>query len=173
MNLIREILASSILIGLFAIVFFTPVVFSQGLIKMAYGEVAGKDKILSLIPVVNIIYAEKAYRDSISITLTTTILVTVAIVVRFTVAIFLPYNGILTMLTVVIFVAAIIAAYLLNAIFVFIVINAANTTALPAKLFLSIFFPLGHYYVGKFMAKEIAYYARQENTFIDIFQCKC
>ena len=56
-----------VFIGAICMVFFTPMKCTQGIYLLEYGTLTVKDRLLSFVPLVNIIKAEKLYYNDIKL----------------------------------------------------------------------------------------------------------
>lgn len=164
--MLRQIVFASVTIGLFYMMFITPVYFSLGVVRMEYGDMFSmSDRIKCMIPIFNIMFAERLYTGKISKVFVSTIMFIVLTALRFVVVFMFPSNYILNVVTIVLFLLSLVLMYIANIYAVFIVINDAGVMSLPAVLIRSFIYPLGQWYIGSYLVTVIKNYKKGNNVF--------
>lgn len=160
----NEIMASGLVVGVLAMIFWTPFLMCRGLSKM-YDSTGTVDTILCLIPVFNLIRAEKIYFGYIRWMLLAPVLLVAGVAARFYIWMNMYDNVMLGTVSIVIFWAVILFYLICNIRFVYSVINDAQAVT-GAKLFLlAIFYPFGQYYIGAYLTNVVRHMKQQEATF--------
>lgn len=156
----------SIYVGILFILFYTPFVFTKGIIKMDYGVLRKSDYIKSAIPVYNISLAESIFfGNKVSSLAITSSISIVSIVARF-VAIFYFYESEMAQIvTVIIMVVAIIALYINNAIIMFRIMYISDVISIPKCIVFAILFPIGQVYVGTYISNLIKNTKKSKEVF--------
>jgi hypothetical protein len=137
---------------------------SKGIESLS-GEVTMGTKIKCLIPVVNILSAEKNYYGGIKFCGISTILFIVSTVVKFVTWFFLNSIGPLNFITSIIWLLSILLVYIGNAVFVYTVIHDADGLSTFKLIAATIIYPIGQFYIGQYLATVIKNAQREENTF--------
>ena len=140
-----------IFIGAICMIFFTPMKYTQGIYLLEYGTLTAKDRLLSFVPLVNIIKAENIYTGRVSNVGISTVLFILMTVLRVIVATFYTEHFSLQLITVFLFVMSILVMYIMNVCSVFIVLNDAGVGCLFSRILYSLVFPVGQYYIGAFV----------------------
>lgn len=153
-------------VGVLAMLFYTPVIFSKTIFNLEYGDcLSAKEKRTIMIPVWNVVQAEKLYRGSSSSIGICNIVFVCAIVFRLVCFTMFRSVGILTLVSVILLLASFFSILLANGIFVFSVLYDAKVNTLSSCVLLSVVFPLGQYYVGTFMNTVIKNMNKEEEVF--------
>ena len=63
------IITTGFVIGMLAMLFFTPAQYMKGIMQMSYGKLTVKDKVMCYIPIYNVVKAESLYTGKFSIVL--------------------------------------------------------------------------------------------------------
>lgn len=137
-------------VGIIAIIFYTPHQMYCGIKRIQYGTLSLKEKFISWIPVYNVINAEHSYLGSNKV-LINSICIVVSLVFRFIVIFKFTENRILNILTVIFLLVSLIAWFLVNIIFVYIVLGDTDYISLVKRIYYSIFFPLGQNFIGNYL----------------------
>lgn len=154
------------LIGILAILFYTPYKMARGISKLASMDY-GANTLLCMIPLVNIIRAEKQYFGKISIVTISTIAAVVSFGLRLITLFFMIDNVPICTASVGLMIAAFLFMIFANMRFVFIVINDADAMS-GFKLWLfTLLYPFGQWYIGTYICTVIANKQRFVETFAD------
>ena len=155
---------SGVIVGVLALIFFTPFVMARGISKMDGRSGAG-NAILCAIPIVNIIRSEVIYFGGIRLLSISTILSIIGIAVRVIVWRFAFNNVMLGTISIVLFFGALILYAIANMLFIFTVIKDADAVRGFKLFLLSFAFPFGQYYIGAYLNNVIAHNMSREDTF--------
>lgn len=163
--MVQNILAMGFMLGFFCMMFVTPCIFARGIFKIEYDVLATSDKVISLVPILNVIKAEKLYTGKFSKTGLAAILLVVTFIVRLIIVFTLPSVYTAQLITIVLFILSIILVYVANVYIVFLVLNDADTMGLFGKIVFSAIFPLGQYYIGTYLPTVMKHFSKEEDTF--------
>lgn len=158
----NPIVATGFLVGILAMLFYTPAKFMQGICKLSYGDLTAKEKVMSYIPFYNVIKAEHIYTGRMSSIGIASVAVVIAFIARFGAIFYLTDNRNMQIVTILFVLCALMAWYLCNAITVFMVLHDAS---LPGYIWRSILFPFGQFYIGSYMNAVIKNMEKEEGTF--------
>lgn len=159
-----ELELSGIIVGLAAMLFFTPFCMAKGISKMD-GEMTMSEYVLCAIPLFNIIRAEIKYHGRIHVCTISLITFIIGIVQRILLWYYMYNNYAANVISNVVFWLAVAFFFVANMIFVFIVIHDAQAVT-GFKLFLLSFgYPFGQYYVGNYLANVVRHMKEKEATF--------
>ncbi len=155
--------ALGIIFGLFAVVLYAPMQMYQGIHEMQFST---RDKsVKAWIPIYNMISAEMSYSGRASTIALSYVLVAIAVIFRIVVGkMSEPSTGIVTATVIVLWISF-LAFYLTNVIFVFVVLHDSECMSLFSTILLSLVFPLGQDYIGKYLPKRIKSFMVKESTF--------
>ncbi len=163
--MISSLIATAFICGILAMVFWTPATFARGIFTMEYAELSGREKVVTKIPVVNVIMAEHIYTGRISMVGIGTAAVIVMFCVRFLCVFLFPSAYVLQLVTVVLFLVSVVGFMLTNMILIWMVLTDTDVTSFFTKVALAVVFPLGQYYVGNFLPTVIKNMGKEEETF--------
>jgi hypothetical protein len=152
-------------VGLAGLLFYTPAVFSKGILQIDHEDLTQREKVLTKIPLINVAMTERLYTGRVSSVLISTVALIVSFVVRLIAIRYATGLVAIQYITVIFFVVSLIAMLVSNMVIVFMVINDANTKSLSSTLLYAAIFPLGQVYVGYFLSRELKNIMRQEATF--------
>lgn len=155
---------SSFIVGLFAIVFVTPYMLYKGICTSKYGVFCNKDKLIGRVPILNVIKAEHLYTGKFSKIGAVTILFLLTLVVRIVTIITLA-DVVVQLISIIFLLLAIVLLYVANAVFVFIILNDAVVVSIGMRIFLSLFYPVGQWYIGNYLPAIVSYYKRERDAF--------
>ena len=159
-----EVLMSGLIVGVLAIIFFTPFLMARGISKLDERSGAS-DILMCAIPIVNLARAEKIYYGKFKLCTISPIIAIVCIVARFFIWRNAYGNVALGTVSVVLFWLSILFYFISNMIFVFNVINDAGVMSGPKLVLLTIAYPFGQYYVGAYLNNVIRHNKKMEATF--------
>lgn len=155
---------SGVIVGLIAIMFWTPALMAMGVSKFE-GDLTAGERFICCIPLVNIIRAEHKYYGKLHMASITTILFIIVAVFRVAVWWNFYNNVMLGTISVVAFWVSLALWLIGNMVFVYNVIHDADALQ-GGKLFLfSVAFPFGQYYVGQYLANVVRHMQAKEDTF--------
>ncbi|MCI9050357.1 MAG: hypothetical protein HFI05_00295 [Lachnospiraceae bacterium] len=163
--MIYSLLATGFMLGMFFLIFYTPYLYCKGIFTMEYGTISLKDKITCMLPIINVCKAEHLYTGKVSKVGLSSIVFTFTVILRFVAIYFFTENAILQIITTTIFLVAFLISYIMNVIVIFQILNDSNCFSLSKVLFYSLLFPLGQYYVGKFLPTIIMNIKEVKETF--------
>lgn len=159
-----ELELSGLIIGLLAMLFFTPFCMAKGISKMD-GELSAGEYILCMIPIFNIIRAELKYHGKIHVVTLSWILLVIGIVQRYFLWRYMYNNVTVGTISIIVFWIVIAFYFIANMLFVFIVIHDAGAVTGFKLVLLTIGYPFGQYYVGAYLANVVRHMQEREETF--------
>lgn len=160
-----DFMFSGLIIGVLAILFWTPYMMACGISKME-GDLTMGERVLCGIPIFNMIRAEKKYYGGFRFVTYSSIFVAVIFLVRvwFIVINSTPMQSI-GQITVILMWIGMLAFVVSNMIFVFTVIHDADTVQGVKLILLTVFYMFGQYYIGTMLANVIRHMQEKEATF--------
>ena len=159
-----DLVLSGLIVGIFIMLFFTPFMMCKGICSLE-GSLSTKDKVLSIIPIVNIIYAERKYKGKIGLVILSTILLFAGIILRVFVWYNMYNNVTMGLVSMGVFWFVILLFIIANMSFVYMVIHDADVLPGGPLILYTIAFPFGQYYIGTCLANVVKHRAEQEDTF--------
>lgn len=159
-----DMMVSGIIVGLFAIMLWTPALMSIGVSKFE-GDITAGERFLCCIPIFNVIRAEIKYYGKVWLVTLSTIAVVFACIFR-VVAWWNFYSNVtLGTVSIVLFWGAIAFWAIANMVFVYNVIHDADAVRGGKLILFTIAFPFGQYYVGNYLANVVRHMQNKEDTF--------
>ena len=159
-----NLMLSGIIVGVFAILFFTPYKMAVG-ISALEGKPNIGEKLICMIPILNIGRAEKKYYGKSGLATIAFILLIAGFAFRIWAWWFHYQDALLGTISIAVMWFVIVLYYIANVKFVYNVIHDADALT-GGKLFLfSAFYPFGQYFVGAYLATIIKHNMEQEATF--------
>ena len=159
-----DLVMSGLIVGVLAMIFFTPFLMARGISKLDERSGAG-NMVLCALPIVNLARAEKIYYGRFKLCTISPIIAIVCIVARFFIWRNAYDNVTLGTISVVLFWLSILFYFISNMIFVYNVINDASVMSGPKLLLFTIAYPFGQYYVGAYLNNVIRHNKNMEDTF--------
>lgn len=159
-----DLMVSGIIVGLFALMFWTPALMSIGVAKFE-GDVSIGEKLLCCIPIYNVMRAEKKYYGKPRLVTISTLLLVVITIARVLIWWFMYSNVTLGTISIIAFWIAIALWCVSNMIFVYTIIHDADVMHGVKLLLCAIAFPFGQYYIGNYLTNVIRHMNKQEETF--------
>ena len=163
--MVQNLLATSFMLGLFFMIFVTPCIFARGIFKIEYDVLAMSDKIVSAIPILNVIKAERLYTGKVSKTGVAAVFLVVAFIVRLVTVFVFPSVYIVQLITIVLLILSTTLVYVSNVFVVFLILNDADVFGVGCKIAFSIIFPIGQYYIGTYLPTVLKNFNKEEDTF--------
>lgn len=163
--MLKSLIVTGFFVGLIAMIFVTPAKYTQGIFKLEYGELSPADKIKSWIPLYNVTRSESLYTGKFSLILISTIAFFVSFGVRFACVFLAPSVLPVQIASVLFLFITFLFWYGSNFYAVFIVLNDSGTASILSCIMRSLFFPLGQYYIGTYLATVMKNYAKKEAVF--------
>lgn len=160
----NDLFLSGIVVGLLAMLFWTPQLMFKGVYKLG-DDYSGGNKVLSWIPILNICMAEKKYYGKLSVCTGSIISLFVGIGARVACWWFLYDNKVVALASTILFWIVILFYFIANIIFVYNVIHDAEAVTGFKLLLLVVFYPFGQYYVGQFLGNVLRHAKNREETF--------
>ena len=160
-----ETVFSGLIIGVLAMLFFTPYCMSIGISKLG-DDVTMQERILCAIPIFNIIRAELKYYGRIGFATIGNIFLIIMIAVRCVFILVLSVTSPIVGNVTLILLWVSLALYVISQmVFVYNVINDAQVTTTGKRILMSIFYPFGQYYVGNYLANVMKHLQEKQETF--------
>ena len=163
--MLKSLIVTGFFVGLIAMLFITPARYAQGIFKLEYGELSPADKVKSWIPLYNITKSESLYTGKFSLILVSTIAFLVSLGIRFTCVFLAPSVLPVQLVSILLLFIMLLFWYGSNFYAVFIVLNDSGTASILSCIMRSLFFPLGQYYIGTYLATVMKNYAKKEAVF--------
>lgn len=155
---------SGIIVGLIAMMFWTPALMAMGISKFE-GDLSVGERIICCIPLVNVIRAEVKYYGKIRLVTIATFAFIIASIFRVFAWWNMYENVTIGTVSIVLFWATLALWAIANMVFVYNVINDAAALRGGKLLLFSVAFPFGQYYVGTYLANVIRHMQSKEDTF--------
>ncbi len=153
-------------IGILAVLFYTPKKFYEGIMLMQYGAVPPEEKLKAWIPIYNVLKAENLYRGGQRCFVKWGyILLVIAAFIEGAVLISGVEIMSVVMAAAVIVDIAVVLWYLANVLLVGSVLHASDCVSLPMLVVMSVVFPLGQDYIGKFLPIKISNIMKEDKVF--------
>ena len=162
--MMSDTIKSGIIVGVLAILFFTPYLMAKGVSKLD-GRTGFGEKVLCAIPFFNLARAEKIYYGHIGIMTFSPIILIAGIATRFYLWYYMYSSDIANTIRVVVFYGVIIFYFISNMIFVYTVLHDSKAVSTGLLVVYTIAFPFGQYYVGNYLSNVIRHQQEKENTF--------
>lgn len=154
-----------LLVGLFTMFFWTPYCMCKGIWIITYDGISTGEKVKCMIPIYNMLVAEKTYTGRVPLIFISNITTIVLFLIR-VIEVLAGAPEVLAMITVVLLTVAFLAGYIFNVIFVFCVMKDADVTGMVAVIVFSVAYPIGQYYVGNILPKVLKNALKEEKTFL-------
>lgn len=165
MSLIKNLGIVGFAFGVFAILFYTPHELFCGVWTLEFGSISKRDKAKSWIPVWNVAQAETLYTGKTSSVLVTTIIAIVCLALRVLCSVCFGGSVVGNVLTICLLQLSVIAIIVANIVFVFRIMRSVKCCSLLKCILMSIAYPLGQDYIGKFLPTLVKNYAKGDVTF--------
>lgn len=151
--------------GIVPVLFYTPYLYAKAMLILNSSPLSQREKVLCVIPIVNLAVGERAYTGKMGKTLIALLVFVFAMLLRMLAIFLLPSNALVQISTLMLLLVSVLLLYLANVYRVFIVINDSCLKPLSATLFYAVLFPLGDYYIGKDFRDELALYGNKQSVF--------
>lgn len=162
----NDLMYNGLIFGLLCMIFYTPVLLCNGVLNLsAMDRDDIKFKPISLIPIVNTIYAEYSYFGKIGFTTIMTIINLIVIPLRLGIWYFAYSEGTLAVVTMYAVLIALTLLFLANCVLVFIILKDSNTLEMWKVIGFALFFPVGQWYIGKCLGNTIRHINKLRATF--------
>lgn len=154
-----------LLVGLCAMIFYTPFMLCKGVYYLAYEELTVKDKLKCAIPIYNMFTAETTYTGGLPFAGISTVLFLLFFAFRVVEA-FAGVPTTVANVTIVLLVIAMLAMYVCNFILVFRILKDADVTGTGMTLVFAFIYPIGQYYIGALLPRVLKNSLKEEKTFL-------
>lgn len=161
----KEFVAAFFILGCLGILLYTPSKFNKGIKLSEYGELTGKDKLLSWIPIYNMVSAERVYTGRGASFLVTFISLILAVALRVIVVLTVIDVFLLNVVSTLLCLAAFVAFLLANMRLVYIVLRDAGCMGFMQRLLYSIIYPIGQNYIGNYLPAILSAMLKEEDAF--------
>lgn len=159
-----ELTMSGLIVGIIAILFWTPFLMARGVSKLDERSGAG-DMILCAIPILNMARAEKIYYGRFKLCTISPALFAVIVGARVYIWRTMYNNPTIGTISIVLFWLGLAFYLISNMLFVYTVIHDADACQGVKLILLTIAFPFGQYYIGTMLVNVIRHMKEQEATF--------
>lgn len=153
------------ILGVLVMIFWTPVSLARGVSLMESEDITKKEMIINCIPIINICRAESKYTGGISWITVSNIAFIVTLGLRIACAFTLPNVYILQIITIFLFIVSLVFFFGANMRLVWMILTDVDATELGAKIWMSIIFPIGQYYIGNFLPMIVKNLSKEEEVF--------
>lgn len=141
----ENIMASGLLIGVLAMLFYTPYCMAAGIDRMNGGGHRFKPK--CCIPIFNTIYAEVSYLGKMGLLSFSTLLFILGVVAKICTWLFIHQSTTINMVTTILVLALLLLLYVANCWFVYMVIHDADCLDTWKLIIFALVFPIGQWYI--------------------------
>lgn len=141
----ENIMAGGLLVGVIAMLFYTPYRMAAGIDRMNGGGYGFKPK--CCIPVFNSIYAEVSYLGKVGFLSISIIAFILSIVLKVCTWLFMHQNTTINMITTFLVIGLFLLLYIANCWFVYMVIHDADVLGVFKLLLFTLIFPIGQWYI--------------------------
>lgn len=155
---------SGVIVGLIAIMFWTPALMAMGVSKFE-GDLTPGERLICCIPLVNVIRAEYKYYGKLHMVSITSVSFAIVAVARIFIWWNFYDNVMLGTISVVAFWISLALWLIGNMVFVYNVIHDADALRGGKLILFSVAFPFGQYYVGQYLANVVRHMQAKEDTF--------
>lgn len=155
---------SGLIVGIIVLIFFTPHLLAKGVASLANEDSMGV-KVITWIPVVNTIWAEKTYLGKVGFHCIATIFEIVAVVARVIQWRYAYANITLGLICMGAFWLGLLLFVISNCILVYTIIHDAQAMTGFKLILFTIAYPFGQYYIGAYLANVIRHMQEKEETF--------
>lgn len=163
--MIYNLLVGCFLVGLVAMLFVTPAVYAKGIKELDEEELTKGERLKCWIPIYNMIKAEKQYTGTTSKILLSYVIFLIALALRLLV-VFVVYEFIaIQVISIILLLVSVLVMYIVQCYVVFLVLHDSDTMGLFKAIMLSVFYPLGQYYVGAFLPVARKNLVKEKETF--------
>ena len=160
-----QLMSIGLVFGIFGILFVIPYQYTKGIATMRYGSRLGKDVLISLIPGVNVIYAEHLYFGKFSGVFYTTLVFIGSIILRVIGIFAFEHGSVGAFVTVILLLLALTANCCARMINVWRILMDADCVYGAALVVYTFIFPIGELYIGGQLPKTINRNIKEEDTF--------
>lgn len=159
-----NLVLSGLIVGVLVLIFFTPHLFAKGVATLAHDDSAGT-KVITWIPIVNTIWAEKTYLGKIGFHCIATIFEIIAVVARVVQWRYAYNNVTLGLICMGAFWVGLLLFAVSNCILVYTVIHDSRAMTGFKLILFTIAYPFGQYYIGAYLVNVIKHMQDKEATF--------
>lgn len=154
--------------GVIFMVFWTPFLMAKGIQKLEVERLSVGETIMCLIPLFNIIRAEKMFYGKIGLCFWGIVLSIVGVVARVAAIMVNRENAILYYITLALFIIGFLVAYISNVRFVYTVIKKSNALTTGKRWLFSLLYPMGQWFIGNYLANIL----KNQKKIKDVFACQ-
>lgn len=160
-----NITAAGVLVGVLAMLFYTPYMFAKGVLSINRDELPMSEKLKCFIPIGNVISAEKYYWGKLWLVSYATIFFIIATVAKIGSWLLLHANSGINFVTSIAWMLAVVLFFVANCIDVFVILKETDATSIPKAILLAIIYPLGQWFIGAHVPNILKKMKNKENTF--------
>lgn len=154
--------------GVIFMIFWTPFLMAKGIQQLEVERLSVGETVMCLIPLFNIIRAEKMFYGKIGLCFWGIILSIVGIVARVAAIMINRENVILFYITLALFIIGFLVAYISNVRFVYTVIKKSNALTTGKRWLFSLIYPMGQWFIGNYLANIL----KNQKKIKDVFACQ-
>lgn len=159
----ENIMAGGLLVGVLAMLFYTPYCLAAGIDRLNGNGAGFKPK--CCIPIVNTISAEVNYFGKMGFLSFTTLGFILSVVLKVCTWLFMHSNTTVNLITTFLVIGLFALLYIANCWFVYIVIHDADILGMAKLLMFTIIFPIGQWYIKNGVAVVVEKRKYKEDTF--------
>ena len=160
-----NLMASGLLIGVLAMIFWTPYMMAIGIAKLNQEDVTWGLRFKCFIPVYNIIKAEVDYYGKMKWLSIATLAFLFSCVAKVFTWLFVHSNVTVNLITTLLVMILFVFQLIMNMVFVYIVIHESDALPPIKTIVFAIAYPIGQYYIGSYVATVVKNNRNREETF--------
>lgn len=160
-----EFVLSGLVVGVLCMIFVTPYYMAKGIVWIGDDEFPIGKRIICMIPIVNLIYAEIKYYGRIGITTISDITLIIGVAFRVIAWRYMYSNVTIGTISIFVFWGVFAFYFIANMLFVWTVLKDADACVASKRFFYSLLYPLGQIFIGTNMVKLIRNRDKEVGTF--------
>ena len=161
----EEFISTGFLVGVLAMVFWTPYLFAMGVLRITQDYVDFSDRLTCMIPIANLFKADRAYFNKVSVTGVAVSTLLVSVFLKINAVSWWPEIAWVHYGLIVLIILSFAIWFIGSMVGVWIVLRDSGLCAIQSQIIMSILFPIGQWYIGNILYKEIKYYQNQEDLY--------
>lgn len=154
-------------VGIFAMLFYTPVLLALGVNKVTYPDypLTAGEFICCCIPIFNVIRAEKQWYGKLFLNFFSILAAIVFTALRVFTYIQMRDNVVVCQISVMLFVVAWLFLFIANMLFVWNVLTTCDAMTTFKRVLFSVFYPFGQFFIGKYLSTVIRNSTKLASTY--------
>lgn len=159
----ENIMASGLLIGIIAMLFYTPYCMAAGIDRMNCGYKRFSFK--TIVPIYNMIDAEVNYFGGIKLFTISTVLFIMGVILKVCTWLLMHSNTTINLITTILVVGLFLLLCIANMWFVWVVISDANVVSMAKLIMFAVIFPIGQWYIKNGVCIVVEKRQQKKDTF--------